>query len=116
MAKFILSTFVKAREWFGVPRGNIPKGGQLRQRYFFNPVVLNEGYLPPTDRNCNICGKIGHMARKCPYNRNNREGKNHQKRRQTNKEKEPKNVAEQGTVLYALLLTNMLPYYVIGIL
>lgn len=78
MVKFIRSTFERARVRFGTARENIPLGGQERQRYFFDSFFLTNGLLPPMGRNCNICGKIGHWAKECPFNKSNRkkEGQN----------------------------------------
>lgn len=70
MANYILSTFIKARERFGVPRYDIPM--EFAQRYFFDVYFLTDGYEAPTDRNCRVCGKIGHIAKDCPHNKSNR--------------------------------------------
>ena len=72
MVKFIRSTFERARVRFGTAQAGIPYVGQERQRYFFDPFFLTNGYLPPADRNCKVCGKIGHWAKECPYNKSKR--------------------------------------------
>ena len=87
MTKFILPTLVKARERFGIPRQDTPQHGEMRQRFFFDPGVLNDGCLPTTERNCNICGKIGHRARECPYKKPKQEWRNQKKKNQKDKEK-----------------------------
>lgn len=72
MVKYIRSTFERARQRFGTACDDIPRDIQERQRYFFDTFYLNDGRLPPTGRNCNICGKIGHFAKECPFNRSRR--------------------------------------------
>lgn len=98
MATFILSTFEKAREHFGTPRRDIPDNIQQRQRFFFNPMLLNNGCMPPTGRNCNLCGKIGHWAKECPYNKANRgqEGKKARKKTQKDKDNKDENKQVEG--------------------
>ena len=99
MVKFIFSTFEKARERFGTPRRDIPEHVPLRQMFFFDIMFLNGGHLPPTGRNCNICGKIGHWAKECPYNKANRgqEGKNRSKKNQKEMKKVEQNKQEGMT-------------------
>lgn len=70
MAHYIQSTFIKGRERFGFPRYDIPPA--LFQRYFFDIYFLTDGYEAPTDRNCRVCGKIGHIAKDCPHSKHNR--------------------------------------------
>ncbi len=72
MVKFIRSTFERARERFGTPRHDIPINVQERQRYFFDTIFLTNGLMPPADRNCHVCGKIGHWGKQCPYNHKNK--------------------------------------------
>lgn len=98
MVRFILSAFEKAREHFGTPRRDIPDNIQQRQRFFFNAMLLNGGYMPPTGRNCNICRKIGHWAKECPYNKANRgqEGKKARKKTQKDKDNKVENNEVEG--------------------
>ena len=70
MSNYILSAFRKARERFGSPCSNIPP--QYLQHFFFDPNFLTGGCLAPTDRNCRVCGRIGHWARDCPLSAKNR--------------------------------------------
>ena len=70
MAHYIQSTFIKGRERFGFPRYDIPPA--LSQSYFFDVYFLTDGYEAPTDRNCRVCGKIGHIAKDCPHSKHNR--------------------------------------------
>ena len=79
MVKFIRSTFENARERFGTARNDIPSNIQQRQRFFFDPLFLTDGFLPPADRNCNVCGKIGHWGKQCPYNKSKRKNEEQNK-------------------------------------
>jgi hypothetical protein len=90
MVRFIRSTFERARERFGTARPDIPVNGQERQRFFFDTYFLTNGFMPPTDRNCNVCGKIGHWAKECPYNKSRRK-----KGEQNKAEKGQQNKAEK---------------------
>ncbi|CAB4006799.1 terminal uridylyltransferase 4-like isoform X1, partial [Paramuricea clavata] len=90
MVRFIRSTFERARERFGTARPDIPANGQDRQRFFFDTYFLTNGFMPPTDRNCNVCGKIGHWAKECPYNKSRRK-----KGEQNKAEKGQQNKAEK---------------------
>ena len=65
-----MSTFIRGRERFGLPRYDIPM--QFCQRFFFDVYYLTDGYEAPTDRNCRVCNKIGHIARDCPRSKANR--------------------------------------------
>ena len=70
MANYILTTFIRGRERFGIPRYDIPRG--FIQRYFFDVYFLTDGFEAPSDRNCRVCNKIGHIARDCPLSKVNR--------------------------------------------
>ena len=70
MANYILTTFIRGRERFGIPRYDIPR--DFIQRYFFDVYFLTDGFEAPNDRNCRVCGKIGHIARDCPLSKVNR--------------------------------------------
>lgn len=102
MVKFIRSTFEKARDRFGTARQDIPVDVQARQRFFFDTFILNDGLVPPTGRNCNICGKIGHMAKECAYNNSRRDkaGKDQQnkteKSQQNKRGKSQQSKTDQG--------------------
>lgn len=86
MANYILTTFIRGRERFGIPRYDIPL--ELSQRYFFDVYYLTDGYEAPNDRNCRVCGKIGHIARDCPHSKANRraEQKKEEEERRLGKE------------------------------
>ncbi|RMX54461.1 hypothetical protein pdam_00013175 [Pocillopora damicornis] len=70
MANYILTTFIRGRERFGIPRYDIPR--DFIQRYFFDVYFLTDGFEAPSDRNCRVCNKIGHIARDCPLSKVNR--------------------------------------------
>lgn len=102
MVKFIRSTFEKARDRFGTARQDIPVDIQARQRFFFDTSILNDGLMPPTGRNCNICGKIGHWAKQCAYNKSRRDkaGNDQQnkaeKSQQNKRDKSQQSKTDQG--------------------
>ena len=99
MVKFIRSTFERAREHFGTTRRNIPVVIKQRQRSFFDVQILTNGLLPPTGRNCNVCGKIGHWAKECPFNKSRREKKQQNKEdkaQQNNQGKNQQNKDDKG--------------------
>lgn len=86
MANYILTTFIRGRERFGFPR--FPPR-EFLQRYFFDVYFLTDGYEAPTDRNCRICGKIGHIAKDCPHSKSNR-------RAEQRKEEEERKLAKEA--------------------
>lgn len=99
MVKFIRSTFERAREHFGTARRSIPVVIKQRQRSFFDVQILTNGRLPPTGRNCNVCGKIGHWAKECPFNKSRREKKQQNeedKVQQNNQGKNQQNKDDEG--------------------
>lgn len=49
MANYILTTFIRGRERFGIPRCDIPK--ELLQRHFSDVYYLTDGFEAPSDRN-----------------------------------------------------------------
>ncbi|ESP01257.1 hypothetical protein LOTGIDRAFT_111955, partial [Lottia gigantea] len=73
MNNYILRALINARELYGVPFDTVP---HLIEKYitpadyFFDPLLLTEG-RPPNDRGCRECGKIGHIAKKCPQHLKN---------------------------------------------
>ncbi|PFX21554.1 Terminal uridylyltransferase 4 [Stylophora pistillata] len=75
MANYILTTFIRGRERFGVPQCDIPK--QSLRRYFFQA---------PSDSEC---GKIGHIAKGCPLAKANR-------RAEQRKEKEERKLGKEA--------------------
>ena len=87
MANYILTAFIRGRERFGIPRFDIPQ--ELLQRYFFDVYYLTDGYEAPTDRNCRVCGKIGHIAKDCPHSKANR-------RIEQKKEEEERRLRREG--------------------
>ncbi|XP_051537331.1 terminal uridylyltransferase 7-like isoform X2 [Myxocyprinus asiaticus] len=66
MASFIMKAFINARRVFGTPVIVYPPEYSNKMEYFFDPEVLTEGKLAPSDRCCRICGKIGHFLKDCP--------------------------------------------------
>lgn len=87
MANYILTTFIRGRELFGCPRYDIPL--ELSQRYFFDVYYLTDGYEAPNDRNCRVCGKIGHIARDCPHSKANRRAEQKKEEEERRMGKEP---------------------------
>ncbi|EDO43972.1 predicted protein, partial [Nematostella vectensis] len=69
MATFISLVFRRGRERFGTP---IQLPLQLYDEYFFNVDYLTDGALAPCDRNCRVCGRIGHLAKDCSLSSKNR--------------------------------------------
>ena len=86
MANYILTTFIRGRERFGIPRYDIL--AEHSQRFFFDVYYLTDGYEAPADRNCRVCGKIGHIAKDCPLSKANRraEQKKEEEERRLGKE------------------------------
>ena len=70
MACYIQTALIRGCERFGFPRYDIPVA--FVQRYFFDVYFLTDGYEAPNDRNCRVCGKIGHIAKECPHSKSNR--------------------------------------------
>lgn len=87
MAQYIICTFIKGRERFGFPC-LIPR--EFLQRYFFDVYFLTDGYEAPNDRNCRVCGKIGHFAKECPLSKSN-------KRAEKKIEEEEREALREGT-------------------
>jgi len=58
------------------------------QRFFFDVYFLTDGFEAPADRNCRVCGKIGHIAKDCPHSKANRraEQKKEEEERRLGKE------------------------------
>ncbi|KAJ8305343.1 hypothetical protein KUTeg_015888, partial [Tegillarca granosa] len=65
MNQFIIKAFIRGRYLYGSPIDNIPQSYQSIADYFFDPKKLTEG-MPPNDRCCRACNKIGHIAKECP--------------------------------------------------
>ena len=87
MANYILTTFIRGRERFGFPRYDIP--AEHSQRFFFDVYYLTDGYEAPTDRNCRVCGKIGHIAKDCPHSKANRRAEQKKEEEERRLGKEP---------------------------
>ena len=87
MANYILTTFIRGRERFGCPRYNIL--AEHSQRFFFDVYYLTDGYEAPTDRNCRVCGKIGHIAKDCPHSKANRRAEQKKEEEERRLGKEP---------------------------
>lgn len=87
MATYILTTFIRGRERFGFPRYDLPL--ELSQRFFFDVYYLTDGYEAPTDRNCRVCGKIGHIAKDCPHSKANRRAEQKKEEEERRLGKEP---------------------------
>ena len=87
MANYILTTFIRGRERFGFPRFDIPL--ELSQKFFFDVYYLTDGYEAPTDRNCRVCGKIGHIAKDCPHSKANRRAEQKKEEEERRLGKEP---------------------------
>ena len=87
MASYILTTFIRGRERFGFPRYDIL--AEHSQRFFFDVYYLTDGYEAPTDRNCRVCGKIGHIARDCPHSKANRRAEQKKEEEERRLGKEP---------------------------
>ena len=87
MAHYILTTFIRGRERFGFPRYDILL--EHSQRFFFDVYYLTDGYEAPTDRNCRVCGKIGHIAKDCPHSKANRRAEQKKEEEERRLGKEP---------------------------
>lgn len=87
MANYILTTFIRGRERFGFPRYDIL--AEHSQRFFFDVYYLTDGYEAPADRNCRVCGKIGHIAKDCPHSKANRRAEQKKEEEERRLGKEP---------------------------
>ena len=87
MASYILTTFIRGRERFGFPRYDIL--AEHSQRFFFDVYYLTDGYEAPADRNCRVCGKIGHIAKDCPHSKANRRAEQKKEEEERRLGKEP---------------------------
>lgn len=65
MNVFIQKALQNGRMHFGTPLSRLPAGYQSLADYMFDPKILTAG-PPPADRNCRLCGKIGHWRKECP--------------------------------------------------
>ncbi|XP_076309141.1 terminal uridylyltransferase 7-like [Tachypleus tridentatus] len=68
MHTYIMKTFIRAREMFGIPLERAPTGYDHVYDYLFDRWQLTDG-LPPNDRGCRACGKIGHKVKDCSRRR-----------------------------------------------
>lgn len=93
MASYILTAFIRGRERFGIPRYDIP--AEHSQRFFFDVYYLTDGYEAPTDRNCRVCGKIGHIARDCPHSKANRRAEQKKEEEERRLGKEPEGITQK---------------------
>ena len=96
MAMYIMCAFIKGRERFGLPCF-VPR--QFLQRYFFDVYFLTDGYEAPNDRNCRVCGKIGHIAKECPLSKSN-------KRAEEKIEEEERKALQAGAIEESALSTK----------
>lgn len=93
MASYILTTFIRGRERFGFPRYDIL--AEHLQRFFFDVYYLTDGYEAPTDRNCRVCGKIGHIAKDCPHSKANRRAEQKKEEEERRLGKEPEGMTQK---------------------
>ncbi|XP_013779979.1 terminal uridylyltransferase 4-like [Limulus polyphemus] len=68
MHTYIMKTFIRAREMFGTPLERPPLDYDRVYDYLFDRWQLTDG-LPPNDRGCRACGKIGHKVKDCSQRR-----------------------------------------------
>ncbi|KAK6179643.1 hypothetical protein SNE40_011956 [Patella caerulea] len=84
MNNYIFHALIHARELYGTPFETVPNivaNYNSPADYFFDPQLLTEG-RPPNDRGCRECGKIGHIAKKCPQHLKNVQRKKEREARQ----------------------------------
>ncbi|XP_027290039.2 terminal uridylyltransferase 4 isoform X2 [Cricetulus griseus] len=89
MANFIMKAFINGRKLFGTPF--YPLIGREAE-YFFDSRVLTDGELPPNDRCCPVCGKIGHYKNDCPKRNRLRRKDNEEEKEGKKEEKDPRDL------------------------
>lgn len=69
MNMYIMQCLRRGRELFGTPISQLPPRFGSLMMYLFDTAKLTDGAAPPSERTCNVCGRIGHWQRDCPIDR-----------------------------------------------